>query len=129
MPTRSSFFPIAFAIFFVLWTIALLVPIPQKSANDVFGSGSVKFVFAKTLHVSAYAFLTVLGGLAASTSRQRWRLIALMSFHAFATEYLQLFVERGGSFRDVGLDHLGIVIGLLIGRKLPPEEARNHEAT
>jgi hypothetical protein len=34
--------------------------------------------------------------------------------HAFATEYLQQFVElRTGSLLDVGIDHAGLAAGLL----------------
>jgi VanZ family protein len=73
------------------------------------------FYFGKTLHVCAYVFLTLLGGSMALARRQRWWLLGVLSFHGFATEYLQLFVNRGASWRDVGLDHLGIAIGIAIG--------------
>jgi hypothetical protein len=31
---------------------------------------------------------------------------------------LQQFVERGSSWSDVGLDHIGLLIGLLVSWKL-----------
>ena len=40
-------------------------------------------------------------------------LLAFLSLHAFGTEFLQQFVpERGPSLVDVGIDHVGLAIGL-----------------
>jgi VanZ family protein len=40
-----------------------------------------------------------------------------LSLHAVATEALQNLVPtRSGSLRDVGLDHLGILIGAAVSR-------------
>jgi len=112
MQRISRILPVVFFVVLVLWTIALLIPIPKES-SQVFDDWG-KFVFAKSLHVSAYAFLTVVAGLMSVTRRQRWGLLALLSFHGFATEFLQSFTGRGASWVDVGIDHIGISLGLLI---------------
>jgi VanZ family protein len=117
----------AFVFCFVCWTIALLVPVPHKEAEVVIGGADSQFWFGKTLHVCAYAFLTVLGGSITLTRTQRWFILALMSFHGFATEFFQQFVPgRTAAWRDVGLDHIGIALGILVGWRwwrglLPPE--------
>ncbi len=47
--------------------------------------------------------------------RFRWMLLFVIMVHAPATELLQQFVEgRTGMLSDVGLDHLGIALGLLL---------------
>jgi VanZ family protein len=58
--------------------------------------------------------LAMLTGWLLVTYRVRWICLACLSFHAFATEFLQQFVERSGSLRDVGLDHLGLALGLIL---------------
>jgi VanZ family protein len=113
MQAFSRYLPVVFFVLLALWTIALLVPIPKEPAQ-VLGDDFNKLIFAKSLHASAYAFLTILAGLMTATRRQRWWLLALLSFHGFATEFLQLFVDRGASWNDVRIDHIGIFVGLLI---------------
>jgi hypothetical protein len=78
------------------------------------------FYFGKSVHVAAYAVFTILSGWLRLPFRYRWFLLLFLSLHAFATEYIQNFVHgdfdwqaRHPSFRDVGLDHLGIAIGVL----------------
>ncbi len=95
-----------------VWTLGLLTPHPVRLSKELF-TASVGFSLAKALHVSAYAVLTAcipwLG-----LRRGRWWLLVFLSFHAAATEFLQQWVpERTASLRDVGLDHLGILLGLL----------------
>jgi hypothetical protein len=41
--------------------------------------------------------------------------VAFLSLHGIVTECLQPYVGRGGALADVGLDHLGIALGLAIG--------------
>lgn len=115
MPGRARIHASIFFTFLALWTIALLVPIPTQTASQVLGGASGMFLFAKTLHVSAYAFLTLLGGSMVLTRQQRWLILAILSFHAFASEFLQQFTSRTPSWKDVGLDHIGILIGLALG--------------
>jgi len=116
MPARSSLLPICFFVCLSVWTVALLIP-TKETANRVFKDDSAKFYISKTLHVCAYAFLTTLSSMAAGNNRQRWYALGLLSFHGFATEFLQQFVHRGASLRDVGLDHIGIVLGFLASRR------------
>jgi VanZ family protein len=71
--------------------------------------------FGKTLHIGAYAFLTVLGGSQTLTRRGRWLLLVGLSLHGCATEFLQGFVERGASWWDVLRNYAGIVVGVLVG--------------
>jgi VanZ family protein len=98
--------------FLTAWTIALLVPIPD-TPMPVGDGPDLKWLIGKPLHVSAYAFLTILA--AWLPIRGRWRLLMpLLLVHAGATEFLQNFVERTGSVRDVLLDWLGISLGLVI---------------
>lgn len=98
-----------------VWTAALLTTFPVEVSRQVLPSG-MQFPTAKVLHVSAYAFLTAFVARLPVRGRVRWLFVAFLSLHGFATEYLQTFVpERGGSLRDVGLDHLGILLGLVLG--------------
>jgi len=97
-----------------VWTTALLTTFPVEMSHRVLPEG-YRFSAAKTLHVSAYAFLTLLAAWLPVRVRWRWLCVAFLSLHGFATEYLQTFVGRGGALTDVGLDHIGILLGLLIG--------------
>jgi VanZ family protein len=106
-----------FLVSVVAWTIALVMPIPGKS-SEVLGGDRNKFLFAKILHALAYTYLTVLAGMIHRTPRQGWLLLAGLSAHAFLTEFLQLFVNRGASWRDVGIDHIGVALGLIISHRL-----------
>jgi VanZ family protein len=110
-------------IYTVAWSMALLVPNPVYLVLS-HGPGGKKidpalewglFLFAKTLHVMAYALAAVLTGWLRAPGRWRWVLLAFWSLHACGTEFGQLFVPtRTGSLRDVGLDHLGLLIGVAL---------------
>jgi VanZ family protein len=107
---------VAWLVAVALLTYALLTPNPVGPLKESM-SEEAFFVSSKIVHVSAYALLTLLLILS------RWpRLgtclgVAFLSLHAFATEYLQTFVPgRVGTLRDVGFDHLGIAVGLLLAR-------------
>ena len=100
---------IAFAL---AWSIALLTPQPAQVATEVL-SDSARFPTVKSLHILAYAAFIVLCGWQCVSERLRWCLFACVSFHAFATEFFQQYVpSRNGSLMDVGLDHIGIALGL-----------------
>jgi VanZ family protein len=105
---------LAWLLCLAVWTFALLTTYPAKVHLEVLPTG-LQFPTAKCLHVSAYALLTALvSGLPLRTGR-RWALVAVLSLHAFTTEFLQRFVElRHGTLRDVGIDHLGIALGLVL---------------
>jgi VanZ family protein len=96
------------------WSTALLMPMSGSNdwkVHDI----SMKFVFAKTLHVAAYAVLAMLSGWLLAPRRYRWLLLVFMALHAPTTEYLQTYVPgRTGHVRDVGLDLIGISIGCLL---------------
>jgi VanZ family protein len=104
----------AWLLLLAAWTVALLTPYPVQLANQVLPP-PVEFPLSKALHVTAYAVLAALVGLLRPLGRYRWLLLAFLSFHGMATEYLQQFVpHRGPSLRDVGLDHIGILLGALL---------------
>jgi hypothetical protein len=116
------------------WTWALLVPNPGHLARLLLGIPDAaepgewpaglrgqlllmlqSFYFSKGLHVTGYAVLTLLSAWLAVSGRRRWLLLAFLSAHAIGTELLQnLEPSRHPSFRDVGLDHLGIALGLVL---------------
>ena len=98
----------------VLWTTALLVPIPSHplTLGDV--SPSIRFPVAKTIHVLAYAAFAVLTGRLGVRARLRWLPLFVVMAHAPASELLQqLTTTRTGTLRDVAFDHLGVALGLL----------------
>jgi len=114
MPRRAVFINILFVVSLIVWTVGLLMPVPKRS-TEVLGSDTAKFILSKILHGTAYAYLAVLVGLMNLSVRQRWAMLGLLSGHAFLTEFLQLFVNRGASWRDVALDHFGISVGIAAG--------------
>jgi len=106
---------LALLLVLTVWTMALLTPQPVQAAQAVLPP-EMEFPTAKTLHVGAYAFLTVLACRLPRGGPCRWLPLAVLSLHGLGTEYLQQFVEsRCGCWQDVGLDHVGIALGLLVG--------------
>lgn len=102
------------SVYGLAWTTVLLTPQPVHVAEAVLSS-SIEFFTAKCLHIGAYAGLTMLTGWLQVVPRYRWLLLLFVSAHAFGTEFLQGFVpERYPSLRDIGFDHLGIVVGLAL---------------
>ena len=77
-------------------------------------------VLRKLAHISEFAILA--GLVTYALGRRRWQLeLALMISAAYAVsdEIHQLFVrQRVGSIIDVGIDVAGIIIGLLLYKKL-----------
>jgi VanZ family protein len=106
----------------IAWTVALEAPVPIPESP---GSGSsvltARMLFSKSLHVAAYAFLTVLSAWPRLPTRYRWLMMFFLMAHATATEVLQVALHewcgRGGSLWDVALDQIGILIGFVIGWK------------
>jgi len=105
---------VIFLAFLLAWTIALLSPVPNESARRTLGSDFWVFVFGKGLHISAYAFLTVLGGTVERFGGKRRFVPLALVLHGATTEFFQQFVGRTASVRDVLLDAMGILIGCLI---------------
>ena len=101
-------------LYVAVWTAGLLLPMSSEGRPRWFSLPPVVgFVLAKLLHVSAYAVLAALLERLAGRTHWRWLLVAFLSLHGFATEFLQQWVPgRTGTLRDVGLDHLGIALGL-----------------
>jgi hypothetical protein len=103
-----------FAAFLTVWTIALLSPVPHRSAERVLGDAFSVFIFGKGLHISAYAFLAVLGGtLPIRGWKGTWVLLGLVA-HGAVTEFFQQFVGRTARLEDVGLDAVGVAVGGLL---------------
>ena len=117
-PARWRWF--VWGAFLLLWSVALLVPDPFDPFQRYVLRGQeippeTSFLMAKSLHVTAYAIAAILTGWLRVPGIWRWVLLAFWSLHAAATEVGQLLVPgRHGSLRDVGLDHLGLLIGLVI---------------
>jgi VanZ family protein len=106
--------------YFAAWTTALLTTFPVHVQEAVIPPEG-HFLSAKLLHVGSYAFLSALIVWLPVRGRWRWLLIVGLSLHGFATEFLQQFVEeRTGSLTDVGIDHVGIALGLLLTCKWWP---------
>ncbi|MBI2804626.1 MAG: hypothetical protein HYX68_06535 [Planctomycetes bacterium] len=108
------------SLFVVAWTLALEVPVPDPGhlpAGAILSTN--KYLFAKTLHVAAYAGLTAFSGWVVVASRHRWLMMLFLMGHATASELLQAALEpychRGGSLTDVGFDQLGILLGTAVG--------------
>ena len=103
-------------IYVVLWTTLLLMPartIDNLPGVDLFEAR--RYLIAKTLHVTAYAVMTILCGWLHVSARWRWLLVFFVMGHATLTEHLQEFVPgRTGGLHDVGFDNIGIAIGLLL---------------
>lgn len=98
----------------VAWSWALVRPYPtvvleHRELDWYF------FLFGKAVHVSAYACFAILTGWLGVPRPYRWGMLLLLSGHAWASEYFQHFAPtRHPSLRDVGLDHVGIVLGTLL---------------
>lgn len=113
-------------LYVALWSLALLTPYPAD-VNQAVLPATWREPAAKALHVGAYALLAILSAWLRVPWRQRWLLLAFLSFHAAGTEFGQLFVpRRHASLRDVGFDHIGIVWGVIVTfgwwMTRPPEE-------
>jgi hypothetical protein len=103
-------------LFGLLWSLALLTPYPVLLAEALMPVRFLPFSFG-LLHVCAYAILAALCGCVGLSSPGRWLLLGFLSAHAFGTEFLQRFVPlRTSSWADVGLNHLGIILGLTLTR-------------
>jgi hypothetical protein len=113
--------------FLLAWSAALLVP-TSLILNMLGGGGEeakpvhIRIIdhkyFGKSLHVAAYAFAAMLTGWLGLPRRGRWLLLLFWSLHAFGSEagqyLLRDYTYRFGSLRDVGLDHIGLLIGVAL---------------
>ena len=117
-----------FALCVVVWSVALLVPVPSKPFADTgITVPDLKFYVSKLIHVAGYAFLTAFVAFLPISRAKRLGLVLFLSLHGALSEAFQWWFTsyRSSSLRDVGLDHLGILIGLLATwnrwRVVPPE--------
>jgi len=78
------------------------------------GSGlSGTMGWGKLGHIAGYATLAGLTCALPISARLWLGALALLSVHGFLTEFIQTFVpKRTGQLSDVGLDHLGVLLGL-----------------
>jgi VanZ family protein len=103
-------------LFCVVWTLALVMPIPSGAPGPT--DPAERKLLAKSLHVLAYLLFTVLTGWLQAPARYRVLLLFALMAHGTVTELIQLAVpSRTGSLIDVGIDHLGVLLGVLIGWK------------
>jgi hypothetical protein len=103
---------------FAVWTWKLLEPnpVPEHVRTLLSASDWMLFLAAKGLHLSGYAFLTVLLWLAVRRG-WRWAAVAFLLLHGVGTEIGQCFVpNRVGAVRDVAIDWVGVVIGAVVAR-------------
>lgn len=107
----------AWILYVLVLSRALLMELPIAPPQDKRRQEEL-FLFSKTVHVVAYAGFAILSGNLRLPRPYRWGLILIMSLHAMGTEYGQTFLKtRHPSWRDVGLDHIGMLIGLAISWK------------
>jgi VanZ family protein len=111
----------AWGVYVLLWTTLLVMPartIDELAAKEI--PEGFKYVLAKSLHVSAYAVLTLLCGWLRVRARFRWLLMFFLMGHATLTEMIQYHVPalgRTGELNDVAFDQFGIALGLLLSWK------------
>lgn len=97
-----------------LWALALLTPQPVEVGKAILPPEAM-FSASKGLHIGAYAFLTGVAAWLPAWRNWRWLPVAILSLHGFGTEFFQQFVPaRHGCLEDVGIDHIGIAMGLLL---------------
>jgi VanZ family protein len=117
---------LVWALFVIAWTIALLWPVQPEIGVEQIDDLLAPFRYAvtKTLHVTAYAVLTLLTAWLKAPMRYRWLLVFFVMAHGTATEMGQLTMNqmgvssRLGDLRDVAFDNLGVLIGSIVGWKL-----------
>ncbi|MBI3407876.1 MAG: VanZ family protein [Planctomycetes bacterium] len=111
---------IIWLIYVLLWTTGLLLP---GSATEIEPLDKLltgcRFAAAKSLHVCAYAVMTILSAFLPVPARFRWILVFFLMAHATVTELLQenFIPMRSGELDDVGFDQLGITLGILLSWK------------
>jgi len=98
-------------VYATAWTAALLSTLPLAAKGTVIPQ-EYFFCTGKALHVSAYAVFALLTSrLSLTAVNRRWMLL-LVVLHGPLTEFLQQFTGRTPSVMDVGLDWLGVALGV-----------------
>lgn len=100
-----------------VWTWKLVEPNPVPEAVGDWLDAPGKFLVAKTLHFSGYAFLTFVLAIWVPPRRRPLVLaFTLMLFHGVASELIQTMVpNRSGRAVDVMIDWAGILTGVIFG--------------
>jgi len=115
--------------YLLTWTWALLTQrpkLPPWIPQPEWGL----FLFSKAVHVGGYAALAVLSGWLRAPLKFRWLLLVFVLANGFVTEFFQSLLPTGrtGSWRDVGIDLVGVALGLLVSRKWWREPAPASDA-
>ena len=99
-------------VYQLAWTVALLVPLAPSLHGDT-QNLFIEFLFAKIVHISAYAVLAALTGWLRAPPRWRVLLMFFIMVHATITEMLKDLTNLGrtGALIDVAFDHLGVALG------------------
>src|SRR5262249_7707292 len=100
-------------VYAIAWTTALLSTVPLAAKGTIVPS-EYFFETGKTIHVGAYAVFTLLTSRLPLSPSGRRLLLLVVVLHAPLTEFLQQFTGRDGSLRDVALDLLGVLLGVLL---------------
>ena len=108
---------LVWTIFMVGWTIALEMPAKIHTGEN----SPFRYLIPKATHVVVYGCFAVLSAVVPLPMRFRFLMMFFLMAHANGTEFLQDLLEpychRTGSLADVGYDHIGIVIGVLVSWK------------
>jgi VanZ family protein len=114
----SILFFLAWIVLLAAWTVGLLSAGAPGLISSLLPPGT-SFYVSKTTHVAAYAFLAALVCWLSPRWAGRVALWLALLGHGALTEYLQQFVPgRTGQLADVGLDALGVLLGLSAGLAL-----------
>ena len=101
--------------FTIAWSTSLLMPVPEGDWSVEGVEIDLRYLFSKSVHISAYAVFTGLSGWLRAPARYRWLLLFFVMVHGTVTELLQNHtLHRTGCLEDVGFDHLGVALGLLL---------------
>ncbi len=108
-------------IYAAAWSTALLVPVPEHPWVIGEFHFTRRMLFAKAVHLSAYAVFAILTGWLRAPVRFRFLLMFLLMLHATLTEVLQFaldeYMHRHGDLLDVALDNVGIALGMAVAWK------------
>jgi VanZ family protein len=97
-------------------TFALVMPVPAPETLPL-GEWITpqKFLLAKSVHVAAYAVLTIGAAWLEAPLSWRWGLPVFLVLHGAATEWIQSHLPyREGTVRDVLFDAAGVLLGCLL---------------
>jgi hypothetical protein len=120
-PERVMFPQLRWVVWLVAlagYTYLLIVPgewLPLWLQHTVSQRITDEFSIGKLAHVGWYALFTAATFLLPVGWRGWGACVAVMSLHGFGTEFIQTFTGRNGCWFDVGIDHIGIATGLLLG--------------